>query len=111
MAPDRGVRDERDRNRSGRRGVLEKIADPNAEYLRDGLAGGRRQYVLPFNVSVELSWRPRLRCLARCYSLSKIEHLPKSGVVFARRIVQLKFVAEPRIVRAEDLTEPVEHET
>src|SRR5664279_2428285 len=43
--------------------------------------------------------------------LLKIEHLPEPGVVFARRIVQLGLVAEPRIVAAEDAGEPIEYET
>ena len=41
----------------------------------------------------------------------KIEHLPEAGVVLARRVVQLELVAEPRIVAAEDVAEPVEDET
>ena len=43
--------------------------------------------------------------------LFKIEHLPKTGVVFARRIVQFELVAEPGIVAAENLSKPVEYET
>src|SRR3977135_4123131 len=41
----------------------------------------------------------------------KIEHFPESGVIGARRIVQLELVSEPGIVVAEDLAEPVEYQT
>src|SRR5256885_8943090 len=47
---------------------------------------------------------------ARTVCTFKIEHLAEAGVVDARRVVQPEFVAEPRIVAAENVAQPVEYE-
>src|SRR5215813_5297166 len=41
----------------------------------------------------------------------EIEHSPAASVVSARRIIQFELVVEPRILVAENVTEPIEHET